>query len=222
MHLLPSTDYLEHFFSLVRQHGGWNDNPTPVQFKYIMRKLIVMKFGGLTPSLNGNCSIVDVQANETEEGEDNNLEEVIEYARGFDGNRNIDDMKNRLVAYIGGYVVSKLSPTLKCNYCGPAFEDSVEDPLDPSVSKFLRLKDRGGLKHPSGSTYRIVAKAEEVFMTEIAAKKKLPDTPNLLTHLSMKVLRLLDVSKLFPTLTEHVLEQNPAIEEIHHIKLTKR
>ncbi len=122
---------------------------------YIMRKLIVMKFGGLTTSINGNCSIVDV-AKETE-GEDDNLEEVIKYARGFDGNRNIDDMKNRMVAYIGGYVLSKFSPSLKCNYCGPALEDSVEDPLDPSVSKFLRLKDRGGLKHPSGSTCRIVA-----------------------------------------------------------------
>ena len=35
-------------------------NPPPIQIKYIMRKLIVIKCGGLSTSLNMNCSTVHV------------------------------------------------------------------------------------------------------------------------------------------------------------------
>jgi len=48
-------DFIESFFSLIRLHGGWDDNPAPAQIKYIMRKLIVLQCGGVTPSLNTNC-----------------------------------------------------------------------------------------------------------------------------------------------------------------------
>lgn len=210
-------DFLEHFFSLVRQHRGWNDNPTPVQFKYIMRKLIVMKFGGLTPSLNGNCSVV--QEIEDDQAADNELEEIVNYSEGLDNSISSNNLKCRILAYIAGYVVAKLLPTLKCKFCGPELEDSINDPLDQAVARLIRLKDKGGLKYPSKSTYSIIAACDKVFVSEIATKNKMPTTANILTFLSMKVLRLLNVSELFPT--DHILEQNPGVEEIHSVKLTK-
>ena len=96
-------DYLENFFSMICQHGGCNDNPTPVQFKYIMRKLIIMKFGGLTPSLNGNCSIVpDKEEEESQYEED--LNDVINYSEQLDADMNsplpdVDNLKNRILVY---------------------------------------------------------------------------------------------------------------------------
>ena len=134
----------------------------------------------------------------------------------------VDNLKNWILVYIVGYVVAKLSPTMKCSFCGPALEDSLDDPLNPVLARIIRLKDRGGLKNPSRSTFQIVLRAEEVFMSEIANNNKMPNTQNLFTYLPMKVFRLLNVNQLFPTLKEHVLEQNSSsVEDIHHIKLTK-
>jgi hypothetical protein len=39
----------------MRLHGRRNDNPTPEQCMYIIRKLIVLKCDGLTPSLYIIC-----------------------------------------------------------------------------------------------------------------------------------------------------------------------
>ena len=52
-------DPLEHFFSIVRLRCGINNNPTTVQFKYILRRILVAQNGGITPSLMGNCQVID-------------------------------------------------------------------------------------------------------------------------------------------------------------------
>ena len=190
-----------------------------------MRKFIVMKCG-LVPSLNGNCSIIAPEICEEDTEED--LKELNEFAitLDVDGPTSLPDVavgniKHRILAYIAGYVVSRLLRNMKCSSCRPALEDSLDDPLEQSVGRLIRLKDRGGLKKPSGSTYKIILRVQEVFLSEIAGKTNLPNTPNLLTYLTLKVLRLLDVNLLFPSLSRHVLEQNPAIEEMHHIKVAK-
>ncbi len=89
-------------------------------------------------------------------------------------------MKNHLLVYIGGYVVSKLSPNLEVQTCGTVQKCGtachykiLKDLLDTCVSKLLHLKDRSWLKHPPGSTFKIVVKAKKVLITEIAAKKRL-------------------------------------------------
>lgn len=122
---------------------------------------------------------------------------------------------------MGGYVVSRILKQIQCKECKLAVEDSVEDSLDPEIGRLIRLKDRGGLKTPSNSTFQVIVKAEGIFLNEVARKKSLPDTPNLLSYITSKVLRVLDVGKLFPTLNEHSLDLNPAIEEMHHVSLCK-
>ncbi len=82
------------------------------------------------------------------------------------------------------------------------------------------MKNKGGLYTPSRSTFEIVLQAEKVYLTEIG-ENKLPSTPNLFHHLTQKVLRLVDVHSLFPTLSDHLLEQNPVAEEVHNITLVK-
>ena len=53
-------DPLEHFFGIIRLRFGLNKNPNAIQFKSIIIKLLVIKAGGVTPSLTYNCSLVPV------------------------------------------------------------------------------------------------------------------------------------------------------------------
>ena len=64
-------DYLEQFFCIVRQRCGANDNPTAVQFKYAIRRLLALGVGSFKPSKDGNCS-VDNNEQICEEAEDFN------------------------------------------------------------------------------------------------------------------------------------------------------
>ena len=51
-----SQDHLELFFSAVRSRGGFNDNPTALQFKAAYKRLLLrhnIKHG------NGNCALLD-------------------------------------------------------------------------------------------------------------------------------------------------------------------
>ena len=56
-------DPLEHFFGMIRLRCGLNNNPNAIQFKGILRKLLVIKNGGVTPSLSSNCSILSLILN---------------------------------------------------------------------------------------------------------------------------------------------------------------
>ncbi len=40
--------------------------------------------------------------------------------------------------------------------------------------------------------------------------------------MALKVIRLLEMEKLFPTLSEHALQQNPALEDVHSVALVKK
>jgi hypothetical protein len=102
-------DPLEQFFSRIRRNGGLNDNPTVVQAKFIIRKLIIMKVGGVTPSLCGNCSIRETITAELLADE---------------------DFKNGAIAYMAGYVVRKIDKRVLCNQCKLALQNSSEDPLN--------------------------------------------------------------------------------------------
>jgi hypothetical protein len=131
------------------------------------------------------------------------------------------NFKKRTLAYISGYVVLKVSRHITCCPCRDALVNSAADPLDPVFASLIRRKSNGALVEPSNSVFQIVLKAEEVFKREIIWKNTASNTANVITALSLKVMRLLDVTSLFPTLNSHVLQQNPAMEEMHSITLVK-
>ena len=86
----------------------------------------------------------------------------------------------------------------------------------------IQLKTNGALLSPAKSTFEIIIKAEEVFLTEVIGKNKPPVIENINDYLSLKVIRLLEMAKLFPTLDKHALEQNPALENVHSVVLVKK
>jgi hypothetical protein len=47
-----SQDHLESFFACVRAAGGWNVNPTPHLFKYLLRRCMLIRLRDVT---GGNC-----------------------------------------------------------------------------------------------------------------------------------------------------------------------
>ena len=48
-----SQDHLELFFSKIRSRGGFNNNPSVIQFKAAFRSLILKNC--IAPSMNANC-----------------------------------------------------------------------------------------------------------------------------------------------------------------------
>jgi len=52
-----SQDHLELFFSKIRSCGGFNNNPSVVQFQAAFRSLVLKNC--VTPSLAGNCMALD-------------------------------------------------------------------------------------------------------------------------------------------------------------------
>ena len=131
-----------------------------------------------------------------------------------------EDFKNGALAYIAGYVVRKVENRTLCNQCKMALPSSAEDPLNKKSLEILKEKTKE-ITIPSESVFKIVKLADEVFEREVRCKEQLPRTPKLLLALTMKVVSKLDLSSLFPSLESHVLEQNPAREEMHSVTMVK-
>jgi len=147
-------DFIEHMFSIFRLCGGWNSNPSPLQVKYIVRKMISFGYGGIHPSLNGNCSYlyVDIEIDEDEDNtEDFHLELEMEqqaecysdYLMDVDYHfSSMKDFKKRILAYIAGYVALKLCKRVVCLTCRSALQSSPADLLDSSLAALLNQKNR--------------------------------------------------------------------------------
>jgi hypothetical protein len=147
------------------------------------------------------------------------------------------NFKKRVLAYMAGYVSLKLTKRVLCGPCKLALESSPADRLDPSVAGLLNRKNRkqlhdssnehfiqlckDGLVIPSNSVYEVVVKAEAIFQIKVAKLTVLPQTENLIPMLVPHVTRLLSFEKLFPTLNNHVLNQNSRSEEPHNLALCK-
>lgn len=128
----------------------------------------MIKARGLSPSLNTNCSNIHVELEfeEDEEGEDDQIRMVIEFANRLDEPKAPleafqGDFKKRYLCYIAGYVCHKMKVT--CGVCQAALLDSPEDPLEKQFARLIQMKNRGGLKTPSKRVFQIVQKAETFF-----------------------------------------------------------
>jgi hypothetical protein len=91
----------------------------------------------------------------------------------------------------------------------------------PQKSKSLEPKREPGLATPSATVFEIISKSEAVFKIDVATKKVLPQQSKLIDLLVPKVIRLLAMEKLFPTLRSHTLEQHSLSEDPHNIALIK-
>lgn len=188
---------------------------------------------GLTTSLYTNCTpniLIDIELEESEKLSGNNITIVIEMAQKLNVECSqsseealLENFKKRIVAHIAGYLVFKVHKNVGCKICETALFNSPLDEISPQHSRLIFLKSNGSLKIPSNSAFQVMLKAEEVFRRDVVGENNsLSKSENLITLLSSKVVRLLDLPSLFPTLKNHILEQNPALEEIHNVSLVKK
>ena len=128
------------------------------------------------------------------------------------------------MAYLAGYVVLKIEKRLSCSPCANALHHSDTDPLSPHIVSALKLRTRSlgkSVTFASQSMFKVIVVADRIFEKEIEWGNKLPNTKNLFLYLSMKVMRIIDVRNLFPSLHQHALDTTPVNAEIHTVSLVK-
>ncbi|CAB3238852.1 unnamed protein product [Arctia plantaginis] len=222
-----SQDHLEIFFSVVRSHGGFNNNPSALQFKAIYKKLLVHM--ELKQSFKGNCvplehitlltcsSSAD-HINLTTKGYRSNsqIDMVnVQSLANFEeepANFSIDLTKvsQQVVSYIAGYVVRYLLLKLDCTDCIQALVASKTQ----SHHSFIVFKDRGGLVYPSEDVVKICNTTESVVKSNIDAKKPIDRDPK---SMVMKALKLFIGSDVFNVLYGHSFEQEACSNHLVHL-----
>ncbi|GFN80520.1 THAP domain containing 9 [Plakobranchus ocellatus] len=212
-----SQDHLELFFSSVRARGGFNNNPTTLQFKAAYKRLLVHH----NVKASGNCLIRDktqilhaaqnVSMAETAMAvcrKYNIIEQQTEVADAVDLDEiqdmtGLSEFKESAVSYIAGYVVKMARKQVQsCKKC----VDSLIDEMGNS-HLFVQFKDRGGLVKPSKSVYRICCETERCFESLLKTTDgKLPQTDKMTLVISTAVLFNLSHVDLFPELTMHMFD----------------
>jgi len=234
-----SQDHLEIFFGCIRSHLGCNNNPTARQFTAAYKRLLVQN--EIKASNSGNCQNtdavpilnVDQSTVNRQQASDDSVtvchtiqqalvdHEPIQDEHDYADTPNVVQLSRYIenaVVYIAGYVARNVTKHLPCLTCAEATVCSQYDSLDNSM--LLKLRDNGGLTHPSPGTVTVCTEAEKCFKR--LAHEKPPAGRGfmhvLVTNVTEQVLSKSD--SVFPELHEHQLETEP--QSNHVIELVKR
>ena len=241
-----SQDHLELLFVKIRQRGGWNNNPTTVQFCSALKTILMSKF--VRPSKNGN---VDVEYDQTQEecsldfrsskrscqivndidvGEDEDVraaESLLSSQLMRIYSSSVCDWKDNVLYYCAGFVAQRIEKRVACMMCTSTLFHQVGDPSPEQFgfSKFLIHRQRGGLRVPSLGVYLIIQAAEKAFRSLVPFSPdalQLPQMKNIDKKIEHVVLNTVPRSTAFPLLyLEHFCDHEFAIESDHVIKLMR-
>ena len=162
-----SQDHVEMFFSTVRRRGGWNNNPTALQFAIAYRSILSRV--GAVPSDNGSVHVsvcndvpeaipsISQDWSTSPDASDNVIDstgaiEVDEMALPT-----LSEFVEDVCAYIAGFVIRRLLPKVKCSDC----QKLLTDPPVVNSCQLIILKDNGGLITPSQAVVKIIEHAEK-------------------------------------------------------------
>lgn len=229
-----SQDHLELFFCAVRGAGGFNNNPTCLQFTAAYKRLL-LKLGIRISA--GNCqqrdetSILDLMdhhrmLNDGVTLTDANL--IRKYS--LDEPRpaqcdhdyvhipqdiSLSEYKEQVVHYIAGYVSKSLKDKLRCIEC----KQKLCSPVT-GTNSLLEFKNRGGLTRPSFSVVKICLEAEKCFQRMLRVTSgKLPHCRGMTSAVSTAVLKNVSIMPFFSDFNDHIHEA--AVEDNHAVYLTK-
>ena len=172
-----SQDHLELFFSSVRARGGFNNNPTVLQFKAAYKRLLMRH----SIKTTGNCIIQDSThilsvMPDTESVTDIHImkkydlleRQPIQEDHDYADVPNIattSAYKSAVLHYIAGYVVRMVKKRITCPVCVEALEAGADETLHP----FLGQKNRGGLVKPSESVVLVCQETEKCVLFMLKA-----------------------------------------------------
>ena len=219
-----SQDHLELFFGAVRASGGWNNNPTAIQFRAAYKQLLMRHniTGG-----RGNCVPQDdtEMLNSVEE-QSNSKSLTIEIddvtiARRYDlalrdeptatdhdycdvpNVMELSEFKTSAISYIAGYVVRMVERKIHCLKCLAALTTTKEKVPD----LFVVWKSNGGLKLPSQGLLKICEETEKSVMRMLNVNHGgLPHGTGLPDAIASSVLQVCVERGVFSTLKQHMFE----------------
>ena len=190
-----SQDHLELFFGAIRSAGGFNNNPTAQQFTAAYKRLLLRSSIG---GGKGNCQKRDptdilhlfsdtcnINDEDVTIGEaalirkyDLAVKTPMQRDHDYSDAPNIvslSEYKVAAISYIAGYVGKMVLKQIMCGLCCDAL--GARD--HHAESRFLRLKDRGGLFKPTQSVIKVCEETERSFQRMIASSGgKLPQGNN--------------------------------------------
>ena len=219
-----SQDHLELFFGAVRASGGWNNNPTAMQFRSAYKQLLMRHniTGG-----RGNC----VPQDDTEmlrnvEDQNNGKSSMIEIedltiARKYDlelrpdpvvvdhdycdipNLMELSEFKSSAISYIAGYVVRMVERKIHCLKCLAALTTTKEKIPD----LFVVWKSNGGLKLPSPGMLKICEETEKCVMRMLNVNQGgLPHGTGLPDAIASTVLQVCVERDVFSSLKQHMFD----------------
>lgn len=189
---LVTQDKLENYFSILRQKGGYNRNPSVSEVNTIIARTMTRKLLSSSPA--GNCevleddnsfeatvesfAVVDLQASrESRPPNATDLETSITEDTEFDCcilesplDHQIPQNELASLRYFVGYVAFRILPRLNCDLCNKFVKTDGEE-LTSSTELFLFYKnystktDFGSLKAPSEEFFNICREHVAVFRT---------------------------------------------------------
>jgi len=179
-----SQDHLELFFCSIRSHGGFNNNPTVKQFRSAYRKrttdmkqfntgncipledIDILHYSSSDPVTVLNNNSTNINSNKIEDEE--NLQNINSFIMDHDyigshSDYSFSYFSKQVIVFIAGFVVHKLTNTLKYDTCKYALcaTDKVYF-LNSLITLKNKVGDRGGLIYPSDSVINICFKTEKV------------------------------------------------------------
>ena len=225
-----SQDHLEILFSVIRSHGGFNNNPSASQFKAIYKKLLVHM--ELKENFTGNCTPLEQitlltcsssadHINQTTKGhrsashEDDtmvdeqfmsNLEDDINLPTAL----NHSVLSQHVISYIAGFVTRYLLSKIECTECLSALVAKTPS----QYNSFILFKDRGGLIYPSKDVTQICSAAEKVVKCNLQSKHRADRDPR---SMITKTLKLFIGTDIFNVLHPHLYEQEPCSNHLLHL-----
>jgi DNA transposase THAP9 len=175
-----SQDFLELFFGLIRSRFGFNNNPTVLQFKYALRRILVKNFLRMNELSNvapiDSC-IGSVFSLKKKRHEDEDKSFRVEFESVVDSESDLDfkshqniiralktenlngkwqHLADSIIFYLAGYLVRKISPKIFCDSCIYAICDLEKRPHN--CARFLTFKDKGQLVFPTDSVFKLLKK----------------------------------------------------------------
>lgn len=217
-----SQDYLEIFFSAIRSKGGFNNNPTALQFMSAYKRLLI--HGELKNITTGNCvpleSINILTCNMTSicrklnsrrskllsMTEDLDPEDMVfelpvhhDYV-GIE----LTEFSKDITIYIAGYITKNLKSVIKCEECLSAIVSHEKYP------SFIKKRDFGGLHYPSQDVIKVCLHAEKSLRHILIIHGNAYFNNKIgLPKLIVSIFKMFVHTEIFVKLRDHVLEQSP-------------
>lgn len=233
-----SQDHVETFFACIRAHGGHNNNPTTIQFKSALKKLLINT--EIKDIHSGNCislenvSILHISSTKsidiindstpTYRLQDNdnyswdNLIEILECHSYFSDTRIITEFSEQIIAYIAGFIVKYLYNKIRCENCLSSLQSTDNN---KRIFSLINFKNKYNLIFPSIDIFNVCKKCEIVLRFALKENENaLMQYKFSISYLTSQVLPyFLHNDNIFSELINHSIEQNPlSNHRIHLIK----